>query len=106
MVTKYSVDDAVFVKAEIVRITASKAGFLKYSIISPAKAWDGAIDVNEEDLFSQEIPEKTIKNAEKSDISEKSPKKTTRGRKKKAVTEADVDASIHALAREMAASTR
>ena len=105
MVTKYSVGDAVFVKAEIVRITASKAG-LKYSIVSPAKAWDGAIDVNEEDLFSQEIPEKTTEKAEKSDISEKSPKKTTRGRKKKAVTEADVDASIHAMAKELAASTR
>ena len=105
MVTKYSVDDAVFVKAEIVRITASKAG-LKYSIVSPAKAWEGAIDINEEDLFSQEIPEKMTEKAEKSDISEKSPKKTTRGRRKKAVTEADIDASIHAMAKELAASTR
>ena len=78
MVTKYSVSDAVFMKAEIVRITASKAG-LKYSIVSPAKAWDGAIDVNEEDLFSQEIPEKTIKKAEKSDISEKKSQENDKG---------------------------
>lgn len=57
-------------------------------------------------FFSQEIPEKATFKRDLSDISEKSPKKTTRGRKKKAVTESDVDASIHAMAKELAASTR